>query len=261
MTTWEDLERAAVMQGKRVRTATRMLQDVVYEHHRLVRNVSKKFAGLFPSDAELKAVDKALVALTKQKIATETSDAQLTQTYRVATRLLDRISRHEEMFSSPKATEFWESSFDIVASYRDRLEDLVFLRNQDHVRTAQNQVAEVVERLVESAFEKELEPISDVLSLAYNELEACDRTIEAAKTKKKKKKKKKVKEKKTLAPIENDPWMGKKKTFDSAYKKIEHASTQLSRILDKVDTASLVYGDVRYARDMVEKILAAMRRC
>lgn len=260
MTTWRDLERAAAAKAASKRTAATLLQDTIYENHRFFRNVAKKFAGLFPDDPELKAVSASVDKVIRERVSADNADHQLTSTFRVAARLLDRIDRHESKFASEKSREFWQESRDIVANYHEDLLDQVRTLNQSVVRASQNGLVEAAETL--SSFEKELTPLIEVVEAAYSELEDCDRVFEAARKKKpKSKSKKKTKTKKKLSPIENDPWMGRRKTFDSAYRKIEHAGAQLARILEKVDTASLVYSDVRYARDMIDKVIAAMGRC
>lgn len=92
-------------------------------------------------------------------------------------------------------------------------------------------------------------------------------SVREAKGKKKIKKKtpkrktKRTKKRKKNPAISDDPWSGKKQTFDSAYKKVDHARSQLTKLMAKLAEASLVRGDVRYALSMLEKVLEAMRRC
>ncbi|MDP2727567.1 MAG: hypothetical protein Q8P59_08480, partial [Dehalococcoidia bacterium] len=72
------------------------------------------------------------------------------------------------------------------------------------------------------------------------------------KTKKTPQKRQKTQKKKKKRPaLGDDPWCGKKPTFDSAFKKVNHARSQLSRLMAKLAETSLVRGDVRYALSML----------
>lgn len=73
--------------------------------------------------------------------------------------------------------------------------------------------------------------------------------------------KRKKNTKKKRPAIGDDPWCGKKQTFDSAFKKVDRAKTQLANLMGRLAETSLVRGDVRYALSMLEKVLEAMQRC
>lgn len=121
--------------------------------------------------------------------------------------------------------------------------------------------ADDAEDITEKLDELDEDELAEALEESMDK--AGSRIAKGKKKKKKKspKKKTKKKKKKKAPPISDDPWAGKKQTFDSAYKKIDHARTQLARLIGKLSETSLVRGDVRYALSMVEKILEAMRRC
>ena len=102
------------------------------------------------------------------------------------------------------------------------------------------------------------------LAEALSETMTSSKTAKGKKVKKKtpKKKVKRTKKKRKKKPaIGDDPWCGKKQTFDSAFKKVDKARAQLAKLMAKLAEISLVRGDVRYALSMLEKVLEAMQRC
>lgn len=116
--------------------------------------------------------------------------------------------------------------------------------------------------------EKQTEELSEELDKVDPEelSKALEEVLEksAARRKKspgKKTVKRKKNTKKKRPAIGDDPWCGKKQTFDSAFKKVDRAKTQLATLMGRLAETSLVRGDVRYALSMLEKVLEAMQRC